>query len=415
MNKRFEMIAISPPSRSRKPTVLPIQTIASLRQLLLAILLTCFITPQIVSADWPLVRGDAMASGAVKQSLPEKLELLWEFSAEESGFEGAALLVDGIVYLGDVDGTFYALRLTDGTVLWKQHFDETGFLAAAAVVEDRIFVGDFNGVVRALQADSGKELWSYTASAEFYAAPNVVENQVLVTTEAGELLSLDADVGKLNWKFQIDAPLRCWPTVVGGRVLLAGCDERLHVVDILSGKEVEGLDIDGPTGSTPAVVGGNVLFGTEQGTFYSIATQPISIAWQYRDPKQSRAIRTAAAVNDRTVVYGTRGKQVYALDPASGKLQWKFAVRSSVESSPIIAGDRVYVATKRGRIYALDIATGKETWQFEAGGGFLASPSVSEGKLVLGNTDGTLYCLGEKNKGNRRGTQTNQSRRSRNQ
>jgi len=368
---------------------------ASLREILFFAPIFLF-TIETVSADWPLVRGDALASGVATSPLPENLEPLWEFTTEDSGFEATAILVDGTVYLGDVDGTFYALRLADGEILWKRRFEDSGFLAAAAVVDQRIFVGDFNGVVRALQAETGEEIWSYTASAEFYAAPNVVGQQVLVTTEAGELVSLDAETGKLKWLFQIEAPLRCWPTVVAGRVFLAGCDERLHAVDILNGEEVEGIAIDGPTGATPAVAGGSVLFGTEQGTFYSIATKPMAIHWQYRDPQRSQAIRTAAAVDDRTVVFGTRGKQVYALDPTNGNLQWKFAVRSPVESSPIIARDRVFVATKRGRIYALDLASGEKTWQFEAGGSFLASPSMAEGKLLLGNTDGTLYCFGKK-------------------
>lgn len=400
MKKLFEILSIKVSRRDaktqRKEKFRTLCVFASLRENFVFLVLIMLLATQTASADWPLVRGDAMASGVAKESLPEKLESVWEFTTEDSGFEATAIVVAGKVYLGDVDGTFYALRLSDGKVLWEQHFEDSGFLAGAAVVDQRIFVGDFNGVVRALQAETGEEIWSYTASAEFYAAPNVFADQVLVTTEAGELISLDAKSGEMNWVFQIEAPLRCWPTVVAGRVLLAGCDERLHAVDIANGEEVAGIDIDGPTGSTPAVAVGNVLFGTEQGTFYSIATKPISIRWQYRDAKRSQAIRTAAAVNDRTVVYGTRGKQVYALAPESGELQWKFGVRSSVESSPIIVGDRVFVATKRGRIYALDVASGEETWQFEAGGGFMASPSVAEGKLILGNTDGTLYCFGEK-------------------
>ncbi len=394
-----ESLGYSPRSSdpSRRPTVAQIQAIGSRQRQFVFVFLAWLLALQTASADWPLVRGDALASGVASSPLPENIKPLWKFKIEESGFEATAVIAEGAIYIGDVDGTFYALRLADGKVLWKQHFKDSGFLAGAAVVDGRIYVGDFNGIVRALRADSGKVIWSHTASAEFYAAPNVVAGRVLVTTEAGELIALDAKTGEKQWLFRIEAPLRCWPTVVAGRVLLAGCDQRLHAVDISNGQEVEGIDIDGPTGSTPAVVGGDVLFGTEQGTFYSIATAPLAIRWQYRDSKRPQSIRTAAAGDERTVVYGTQGKRFYALDPESGELQWKFAVRSTVESSPVIAGDRVFLATKRGRIYALDLATGEEKWQFEAGGSFLASSSVAAGKLILGNTDGTLYCFGNAN------------------
>ncbi|NOY42813.1 MAG: PQQ-binding-like beta-propeller repeat protein [Planctomycetes bacterium] len=347
-------------------------------------------------AQWPFVRGDAQATGVAQSTLPDPLEVVWKQTLDDSGFEATAVVLDGAVYLGDVDGTFYAFRLADGEILWQKKFPDSGFLAGAAIVDGRIYVGDFNGVVRALKADSGDEIWSYTATGEVYAAPNVYESQVLVTTEAGELISLDAKTGERRWLFEIEAPLRCWPAVVDNRVLLAGCDERLHVVDVANGKEVAGVDIDGPTGSTPAIFDGHVLFGTESGTFYSASTNPVAIRWKYQDPRRPQSIRTAAAVDRRTVIYGSQGKQLFALNPISGELQWKFAIRSNVESSPIIAGDRVILATKRGRLYSLDIATGEEQWKYEAGGSFLASPSVADGRLIIGNSDGTLYCFGKK-------------------
>ena len=47
-------------------------------------------------------------------------------------------LISSSIYLGDVDGTFYALGLADGEVLWKKQFEDSGFLAGAAVAEGLI-------------------------------------------------------------------------------------------------------------------------------------------------------------------------------------------------------------------------------------------------------------------------------------
>jgi outer membrane protein assembly factor BamB len=306
------------------------------------------------------------------------------------------VVVDGIVYVGDVDGGFYAYQLSDGQEVWKQKIEGSGFLSGAAYHDGRLYVGDFNGVIRALDAKDGKELWQFEAKGEAYASPNVVAQQVLVTTEAGELISLDATTGKENWHFQIEAPLRCWPTVVDGRVLLAGCDERVHAVDVATGKEVAGVDIDGPTGATPAMLNGHALFGTEQGSFYSINSENMEIVWRHLDAENIDAIHTAAAVDSRVAIYGTQGKLAYALKPATGEVAWKFPVRSHVESSPVIAGDSAFLATKRGMIHRVDVNTGKELWNYEAGGDFQASFAIADGKLVIGNTDGTLYCFGKK-------------------
>ncbi len=369
---------------------------ASLREIFLVALILCSITSA-ASADWPLVRGDAFASGVADTPISAKLNMLWKYTLDESGFEATAIIANNVVYVGDFDGTFYAIALSNGELLWKQTFEESGFTEAAAFVDGRIVVTDFNGMVRCLDATkNGEEIWSHEAASESYAAPNVHDGTVLLTLEAGRLLALDLETGDRQWEYRIEAPLRCWPTVVDGKILLAGCDQRLHAVDIATGKEASGRDIDSQTGATPAVMDGNIFFGTEGGTFYSIAAKTMEVLWQQRDPKQGQPIRAAAAVERRCVIFPNQGKQVTALHPKDGSPLWKFSVRSRVEASPVIAGDLVFLPTKRGRLYAVDVTTGKEKWQYQAGGSFLASPAVARGKMILGNEDGTLYCFGEK-------------------
>ena len=126
------------------------------------------------------------------------------------------------------------------------------------------------------------------------------------------------------------------------------------------------------------------------------ASNAEGVAWTYRDPERGQPIRSAAAVTDKLVVYGSQGKAIYGLDPATGEVKWKVPTRSRVDSSPVIAGDQVVAATERGVLYVLDAATGAINWQYDAGGSFTASPAVVDGKIILGNTDGTLYCFGAK-------------------
>jgi outer membrane protein assembly factor BamB len=364
-----------------------------LRLCAIVVMAICLSTAKEASADWVFERGDARASGVADTELPAKPQQLWRFTAEESGFEATAVIAAGKVYLGDVDGTFYALQLSDGSLIWEKQFEDCGFLSAAAIVEGRLYVGDYNGVVRCLDAANGDELWMHEARGESYAGPNVVAGRVLVTTEAGELLSLVPESGQVQWRFEIEAPLRCWPTSVEGRVLLAGCDSRLYAVDLETGKETGGVDLGSQTGATPARWDDSVFFGTASGTFYRIKGN--EIVWEYRDEDHLQQT-FSAAVDQRAVIYGSKGKRVYSLDPESGNPQWQFPVHSAVESAPVIAGEAVFFATKRGRLYGVDIKSGQQRWQFEAGGRFIASPAVSDGRLILGNTDGSLYCFGKK-------------------
>ncbi len=350
------------------------------------------------AGDWPFERGDRAATGTAAGQFSQEPKELWRFEIEESGFEVTPVIAKGIAYLGDVDGTFYAVKIADGKLLWKKEFADSGFISAAAVVDGKVFVGDFNGMLRSLAADSGKLLWQYEARGEMYAGPNVHEGRVLVTTEAGELICLAADTGKLQWKFEIEAPLRCWPTIVAGNVFLAGCDSRLHSVDLQTGQETQSFELAGQTGSTPARWQEGMFFGTFGGTFYRI--DDLEVTWTYEDDSQQESY--SAATSDATVVYTSKGKKIYALNPDSGKLEWDTSVRMPVESAPIIVGNSVLFGTKRGRLISLELATGKQNWEYEAGGNFLASPAVSDGKLVIANSDGTLYCFGPREESSER-------------
>jgi hypothetical protein len=60
---------------------------------------------------------------------------------------------------------------------------------------------------------------------------------------------------------------------------------------------------------------------------------------------------------------------------------------------PIVAGNKVLVATHAGHLYALRTDSGEAVWRFEAHGAFLNSPAVADGLVVAGSTDGDLYAL----------------------
>ena len=89
-------------------------------------------------------------------------------------------------------------------------------------------------------------------------------------------------------------------------------------------------------------------------------------------------------------------KRVYGLNANDGKKAWEFVTKRRVDSSPVIAGERVYVGSDDGRLYCLDLKTGNKIWEYETGGRLSASPSVAAGKLIIANDDGVVYCFGKK-------------------
>jgi outer membrane protein assembly factor BamB len=373
--------------------------------MLTAIAALAAIMPTARADDWPLVRGDSFGTAVANGSLPEAPEILWKYSAgKDAGFDATAVIANRVIYVGDNAGTFHAIRLSDGSSVWKQEFPDSGFGAGAAIKDGRLYVGDMNGAIYCMATADGKKIWQQELDGEVYAGPSLNGDDVLFTCEAGTLSCRNKHDGKERWQFHIEAPLRCTPTIAGGRALLAGCDSVLHLIDVTDGKEVGTVDIDGPTGSTPAMRDGRTFFGTESGTLFAINVPAekeakATVAWTYRDPQRNHPIRAAAALDKQVVIYGSQGKAIYGLDPATGDEKWKLPTKSRVESSPVIAGNQVVAATTAGKIYLLDKATGEVKWEYDAGGSFVASPAVVDGQFILGNSDGTLYCFGAKQGG----------------
>src|SRR5436190_13397233 len=48
--------------------------------------------------NWPLFRGDVLASGVAKTTVADAPELLWKMDVKNGAFEATPIIVDGVVY-----------------------------------------------------------------------------------------------------------------------------------------------------------------------------------------------------------------------------------------------------------------------------------------------------------------------------
>ena len=89
---------------------------------------------------------------------------------------------------------------------------------------------------------------------------------------------------------------------------------------------------------------------------------------------------------EHTGVYGNAG-----IEPGNTEL-WRF-VTGGIVSSPAVANGIVYVGSEDKNLYAIDVATGKEKWRFAMGGWVYSAPAVVNGIVYAGNSYESLYDL----------------------
>ncbi len=73
--------------------------------------------------------------------------------------------------------------------------------------------------------------------------------------------------------------------------------------------------------------------------------------------------------------------------------RWAINLNGPIQSSPLLSGSTVYVASVDGKCTALNTVQGKRRWEFKTKGEFLTTPTLSSGTIYVGSTDHFLYAL----------------------
>lgn len=353
-----------------------------------------------IDTGWPTFRGNPLQTGVAGSPLPDKLVVRWKFKAKDA-VEGSAAISNGTVYVGSMDGNLYALQLDSGKTKWT--YKAGPIKGGPSVNGNKVFVGDVDGIFHCIDAASGKKRWTFDAGGEVTSGGNFLGDTVIFGAYDEHLRCLSLD-GKELWKFNVPGgPVLASPVVADGRTYVSGCDSTLHVIDTKTGKELGSVQLEGQTGASAAVVGSDLYVGTMSNQMLAIDLKKESVKWQYEADDNPQPFFASPAVAGDLVIIGGRDKRVHAFNRHKGKPAWKYDTvdkandqpGGKVDSSPVVAANRVYVGCTNGNLYVLDVARGTLVQKLNLGGPITASPAVGGNCLVIGTQNGVVYCLGK--------------------
>src|SRR5436190_4869592 len=148
----------------------------------------------------------------------------------------------------------------------------------------------------------------------------------------------------------------------------------------------------------PVLDRGRLFFGTNHGRVLAVEARTGRIAWRRQF---AGCVASSPAVGSGLVYIGfmdpppcrgTAPSFLAALDARTGRTVWRFRA-GVIESSPLLAGGRVYFGSWDHRIYALDARTGRLEWSFSTGDRVKAGVAFARGTIFAGSYDGYLYAL----------------------
>lgn len=146
---------------------------------------------------------------------------LWHYVTNNPIRHSAAVWLDVVVF-SDHLGSTYGLAVTDGTLRWRQ---ETGSSSTAPLVDttrDRLYVASSNGRVSALQADNGALIWQIDLDVPVLTTPSLSEDgtTIFLGTEQIDAVALNAADGVVLWRTRLQGQSLAerYPVVLGDNV-----------------------------------------------------------------------------------------------------------------------------------------------------------------------------------------------------
>jgi eukaryotic-like serine/threonine-protein kinase len=269
---------------------------------------------------------------------------------------------------------------------WKVH---TGgmVIGSPAVMERSVYFGSTDGNLYAVDAESGAQRWKFDAKSRIPSSPAVAEKVVYFGAYDGTFYAVDAAAGVLKWKFQ-----------TGGERRFAG--KHLHGVQPLAETMPDPFDC---YLSSPVVWKGAVYFGSGDGNIYALNAASGALNWKF---KTADVVHASPAIADGTLFVGSWDSYFYALDASTGREKWRFKTgedpdthnQVGIQSSAAVAEGMVYFGCRDSHLYALDATTGEKKWAFSGEGSWVvSSPAVKESRVYFVTSDSSLlYALDAK-------------------
>ena len=312
----------------------------------------------------------------------------------KSGLEKGVPAIDtrhGRIFVGTSDRALYALRASDGSTLWR--FQTAGTVQCEPAYDeelDTVFFGSDDAGLYAARAKDGKLKWRLAADAEVQKRPILVRRangkRVIVFVNAADsVFAADVETGVLLWK-RLRTP--ALGLEISGHAGVAVDHERVYAA--FSTGKVVAYDVDTGQDKWPEVdLSGPTGAGQDSAqTYFDVDTTPI--------------------VHGDRVFVASVATGVYALDATGAAQIWKRPEAEGVSwltywSEPahvdattnVTLPPRALLLAGSGTtgLWALDPKTGEVRWRQRAPRGAFSHPVEFGGALLVTSSKLGLFLF----------------------
>lgn len=224
--------------------------------------------------------------------------------------------------------------------------------------------------------------------------------RVIVATRDGYVRSLSPFDGAMEWEFKTQGRFVAGPTVHQGVVYVAGGDGYLYALRATNGEKLWAFKANEELVSSPTVAGDRVLVASQSETVFAVNLETGAWLWQYRrDAPSGFTVRGTSrpVASDGLAYMGFADGYLVALSLESGVALWEKRLSVSggnqfldVDTTPVVANGRIFVASYLDGVSALDAKTGALQWTTKHGG---LTSLLPRGNTLFATGDGSLTAF----------------------
>jgi outer membrane protein assembly factor BamB len=325
------------------------------------------------------------------------LALDWEQDLTAGFGEGAPLLVDSVLFVGNLRGELYAFN--GGTGKRFGWVTLGGAIHGAPVLAGNTAIVPLVGSRESLVAYDfieGRILWRQELG-DIHVSPLLLDSRIFVANTTGSVHCVSVDDGTPVWKFELPdnkalKGIRSSPAGFEHSVFFGADDGFLYHLDATTGSQRWRFDTGDPIQAAPVIHDGRVFVGTLAGKLFSIEASTGVQKWSC---DVGGSIYGTALVDSSLVIVGTTAGFVVGLHRMTGEVKWKTDLRAPVNSGILGAGEYVYTGTLRKDLLALRRTTGEIVWRGTTGGRVKTTPIAGLGRLFVAGDNRVVQAFKE--------------------
>lgn len=278
--------------------------------------------------------------------------------------EFPAVVSDGVAYIGNYQGTIYAISMRTGRRVWR--YDPPGgkMASSPAVVGDTLVVHGMDGIVRILDRATGRLRWSWSVGSPVESSPVVRDGVDYFGAWNGRVYALDLERRRLRWSFRSGYKITSSASLAGPTLYIGDYGGRLLALTARTGRLRFSRGVNGRVYGTPAVAAGRVFVPSSTGNSLTAFTTGGRYLWRVRTGSY---VYSSPAVWAGRVYFGSYDGRLYAVSASSGHVRWSVWAGGPVSGAPVVVAGVAYAGSTRGRITGVDARSGRVLMRFPHG------------------------------------------------